>query len=240
VLAELAAAEVCAWVGIPTPAVGLVRFPEKPDALAIERGLPHLAAHERTEVVELYKLNRGALAFCGRLLEGAVDVMPGTFGARARKAEVGGVGSAILFLDAYIRNDDRQIENPNMLWLYDRLVAIDHGHAFSRLSAPGATGAGLAGRTVLHSQSGFERHILRKPLQKLPGAASRIGATARILRQVASRDIEGLLARWPSELDASRVGGPAGMRGQLVEYLLQRREHAPEIAKNLAPFVEET
>jgi hypothetical protein len=78
VLAELAAAEVCAWAGIPTPAVGLVRFPEKPDALAIERGLPHLAADQRNEVLELYKLNRGALAFCGRLLEGAVDVMPGT------------------------------------------------------------------------------------------------------------------------------------------------------------------
>lgn len=239
VLAELAASELCAWAGVSTPAIGLVRFPRDPDLESIAQGLLHLDPELRREVLELHKLNRDALAFCGRLLEQAVDVRPHTFGTRARRAEVAEVGSAIFFLDAYMRNDDRQIENPNVLWFFDRLIAIDHGHAFARLSAPGGTGAALAARTVLHSHIGFERHALRAPLQKLGDALLRLHRIGAAVQQVSDRDIERLLTIWPAELDASRLGGPSGMRDELVAFLMHRRTHAHEIAMNLARFLEE-
>jgi hypothetical protein len=126
-----------------------------------------------------------------------------------------------------------------MLWFYDRLVVIDHGHAFAGLSRPGATGAGLAERTVIHSPRAFERHILRQPLKRMGGAIPRLAEIADVLREVPTADIERLLSMWPEELDMSRLSPRRGIREQLVQFLKHRRAKVSEISKNLARFIEE-
>lgn len=239
VLSELAAAEVCTWVSVPTPAIGLTRFPEKLDKRALLASLASLDnATEREEVVELFALNRGKLAFCSLHLQGGLDVLPGTFRKRSRKDALRRTGASIYFLDAFFRNDDRQVGNANLLWMYDELVAIDHGHAFVGVNHAGTTGATLAGRTVLHSAQGFQSHVLRADLARLPNAAALVEEAAKRLEAVADAAVEGLLASWPEELDSGIDGEPPRVR--ILEFLRARRKHCREVAKNLTGLVSES
>jgi len=142
VLAELASAEVCSWAAIPTPAIALARFPPTAIADQIRRSVAHLPKPEQDEIVQIYEINRGQLAFCSRFLPDAVNVERGTFRSIRRRACLEETGVALFFVDAYLVHDDRRIENPNVMWHRDRLVAIDHGAAFAGLLRnPGMTGA---------------------------------------------------------------------------------------------------
>jgi hypothetical protein len=238
VLAELGGSEVCAWARVPTPALGLVRFPESVDVDALRKTVTSLAPGLQDEVVALHQLNRGLLALCCRHLEGAFDVLPGTFNTKARRAEVASVGMALYFVDAYLRNDDRERDNPNLLWMYNRLVAIDHGLAFAGITGPGVTGRALARKTIIHSPRGFREHVLRRALRK-SNKLPIFWGVATLLESVSQADIDRLGETWPSELNATTLEGRSGLREQLIEFLDERRAHAHEIAKNLAPFLKE-
>jgi hypothetical protein len=239
VLSELAGAEVCAWAGVASPRTGLVRFPAKPDIDAVHESVPDLDEHQRAEIAEIYRMNRGVLAYCSRWIQDGVDLQPGSFRTRKLRDEAATAGARLFFVDAYIRNDDRTEENSNAMWYRDRIVAIDHAHAFAGLASAGATGKALAARTVVHSRSGFERHILRTPLSRSTNAGQRLEETAELLAGTPDADIELLTAIWPPELDSDTLGTQPGKRRHLVEFLVHRRTHAMTIAENLLPFLKD-
>src|SRR5690606_1892330 len=109
------------------------------------------------------------------------------------RPEVQRKGACVFVLDQFIQHDDRRRENPNLLWYQRELVAIDHGHAFTGIHNSGATGAALAGRTVLLAPRAFEDHILRAALAKL-GCVEEVRKAARRLHKVQTTDIDRLAA----------------------------------------------
>jgi hypothetical protein len=184
-LAELAGAEVCSWAGVGAPAVGLVRFPGEP-AKALSESVPE---RWRAEVATVLGMNRGRLGFCSRFLEGAVDIDPDSLPADSSPGAVN-ARAALFFLDVYIRHDDRRRENPNAVWLNGEIVALDHGASFVNLDQPGASGADVAARTVVHSRS-FPDHVLYDDLARRRASVD-FASVARRLAAVPDAAIEGL------------------------------------------------
>lgn len=221
-LAELAGAEVCAWAGVRAPAIGLVRFPDEP-AKALSESAPE---RWRSEVAAVLGMNRGRLGFCSRFLESAVDVDPESLEAEPSPGALG-ARAALFFVDVYIRHDDRRRENPNAVWLNGEIVALDHGASFVNLDQPGATGADVAARTVVHSRS-FHEHVLYGDLARR-WATVDFASVARRLASVPDAAIDALATTWPAELEPHRT--------RFIEFLKHRRAHALDIADNVAKLL---
>src|SRR5579884_634732 len=143
VLAELAGAEVCAWAGILTPQVGITRFPKAFDEASLRAAILTLGPSECDEILETYRVNGGRVAFCGRYLGPATNLVPGHLLRPKWRATAAPDAVALLTADAYMRHDDRVRDNPNALWFENRLVAIDHGLAFAGPTRRGALGDDL-------------------------------------------------------------------------------------------------
>lgn len=226
VMNELGGAELCVWVGIPTPQVGLLRFPEK-----VPEGLwPHLP--ERDEELEsLFKINAGSLAFCCKRLEGATDLEADISRERHLRAELIETGLRLFALDGFLRHSDRSRANPNALWWRNQLVAIDHGNAFGGLRCPGVTGKDAAGVTVWPTQQ-IRDHVLfpflrkhRKKLDFRPFVHSVKGITDEMVRTV--------VGRWPSELDCTMSGGQLRFRKELMDFITARRDKIDDVVDGL-------
>jgi hypothetical protein len=229
VLAELAGAEVCAWAGLRAPAVGLTRFPASLDEAMLHEDLAARGRDEREEILEIFRVNRGKLAFCVRFLHGAVDLRPAHLGDSFSPTSVADA-AALVLTDAYLRHDDRRIENPNAIWHEGRLVAIDHGSAFAGVTRPGSTGDDLARHTVLHSQS-FRAHVA---LAAARGADESTWETfvAR-LEGVNLPTVTALATSWPAELDDDPQSGQRGLRSRLARFLGERGLHVRALREAL-------
>ncbi len=159
VVAELAAAEVCAWVGLPTPATGVLVMPDEIEDDA-------LLDRHREELRETFAINRGTVAFCSRMLDLAADADVSVVERMAARRPGFRDSCANLYaVDAFVRHDDRTVERPNCLLWREQLVAIDHGHAFAWLDKVGYDGEAVA-RMTAWLQPAWKRHIVRQALQK--------------------------------------------------------------------------
>ncbi|MBI2395930.1 MAG: hypothetical protein HYV09_40575 [Deltaproteobacteria bacterium] len=227
VLSELAAAEVCAWLDVPVPSLGLVRFPVDAGDVDVPA---HLDERTRQEIRTTAEINAGQLAFCGRYLPEAHDLAAAVFVDGDTKAQLLDVGAKLFFLDAYMRHDDRQVENPNALWWTKRIVAIDHGNAFAGLSDTGKTGAGLAAMTVLSNVP--RRHVLYESLRDVVTEVD-ISAAVQRLQSVADGVIDAAAAGWPKELDVRPRPRDEGLKTRLVRFLKNRRAVVPTIMDNV-------
>jgi hypothetical protein len=122
VVRELAGAEVCALLGVRTPAIGLLRVPSDAAALAV-----------REEVRDQLRLNLGEILFCSRLVPHATDwPVAAEQGADARAA-LQASALALLYLDVFLLHDDRTVDRPNALLANGGLWAIDHGNIVAKL-----------------------------------------------------------------------------------------------------------
>lgn len=227
ILAELAGAEVCAWASIQAPRIGLTRFPSQVDATALRGALSQLEQPEREEIVNVFDVNRGRLAFCVRYLEGAVDLRLVHLTNKKWQASSRPDAVALLVADAYMRHDDRLVENPNAVWYMNRLVAIDHGSAFAALHRAGATGADLAARTQLHAPN-FNEHVAFH--------IARLRATEDDWNQVTGRleattgaTIGALRATWPKDLDEDDQNGQRQLISRMARFLEVRGQHVRDL-----------
>jgi hypothetical protein len=226
VLCELAGAEVCAWLGIPTPATGLVRFP-RDEAELVEQ----VAGHEHeNEVREVFALNRDRLAFCSAYLAEGIPATEATLKHRRAEDAAFRVAEALLAADAYMVHDDRRRENPNALWWEDRLVAIDHGSAFVGLDRPGETGGGLAAKTVLAPV--MREHFLYAFLCARSDQVT-FAAFMDALHQVDKRGIGNVLPDWPTELEAPQWNGARDLSSRMVNFLTTRSRLAEPLANEV-------
>lgn len=227
ILSELAGAEVCAWAGVLTPRIGLTRFPEAPSEQAIRIGCSACDPPEQDEIVEIFRTNRGRLAFCLRYLEGAVDL--GRVHLRRRKWRVTAAPDAVALLiaDIYMRHDDRLEKNPNAVWRDRRIVAIDHGSAFAGMQRAGVRGHDLAAHTQPHAPN-FPEHVAFQ-------AATRYGLDATWdsvltrLENVPRHAVEALRSSWPQELDHDDQNGQSELRSRLARFLSVRGKYVREV-----------
>lgn len=144
-IAEVVGAEMCARLGLLTPEIGFIRFPQ--DSAELERLAP--ASLWQRECREVSSLNRGELAFCCRFVARTVLVEPDLLPSLPSMGALLVQTARIVLLDVFLVHHDRRLSNPNLLLLGDQLVVIDHGDALAGLERPGETGEGLAQRTVL-------------------------------------------------------------------------------------------
>ena len=122
-MCEVAAAEVAVLLGLRVPAMGLLRFP----TVALDVESSELGARVRG----VYARDAGSAAFCSRFVEGGVHAVRGLFDdLRSVPTEMQEDAVRLFALDVLLRHYDRKPGNPNLLVHEDRLVVIDHGHAF--------------------------------------------------------------------------------------------------------------
>ncbi|MFO0599581.1 MAG: HipA family kinase [Myxococcaceae bacterium] len=211
IIAELAAAEVCSWVGLATPTTGLVRIPDQiSDA--------ELPEEHREEIGATLKLNQGMLAFCSQHLDPAIELDPTTVGVVATSKE-GLRALALLFaVDSYIIHDDRTIHKPNAMWWNNRVVAIDHGSAFKGLWKNGVPPEDVARRTFRPSVV-YKSHI-SKPHVLDADFADFQGAIAGIVEE----KIQSLKGAWPVDENAEL----ARLRTDVIAFLVARKSYIAE------------
>lgn len=232
VLAELAGAEVCSWVGLPTPAVGVLVMPPK-----IEADL--LPSEHRDELRQLFSINAGSVAFCSRLLDPVADVNPAVVQElAARRPDFLTACATLYALDAFIHHDDRTEDRPNALLWRDQLVAIDHGNAFVGLNRRGHNGATVAAMTYRPPPL-YRRHVARAPLLNNLATVS-LAAFVGGIQQVLEQHIDKVAARWPDELDVPSPGFERGLRTEMVCFLKGRRKLIEEIVTNVLTSLRES
>jgi superfamily II DNA or RNA helicase/HKD family nuclease len=106
-------------------------------------------------------------------------------------------------------------------------MELDRKASFVNLDQPGATGADVAARTVVHSRS-FPEHMLYDDLARRRADVD-FASVARRLASVSDGTIDALGASWPDELEPHRA--------RFIEFLKHRRAHALDIADNVATLV---
>lgn len=225
-LCELASSEVCARVSIPTPAIGLVRLPE------YDVDLSMLEPEDRPLAAEVLAANRGALAFCSRRLERAIDLIPTVLRTKRRyRAALRTVGVRMLLLDAYIRNPDRCVANPNaLLWRGD-LVAIDHGQAFVNIeSTDDASAQARLPSPVFQPREHVVFSQLRDERSRMELDTSVFQAG---IEQFSDADVEAMASAWPAELDRPIAGGNNTYKIRIVSFLKHRRAAAEVLSREL-------
>jgi hypothetical protein len=235
VLAELAGAEVCAWAGLLAPQVGLTHFPQRIDDTALRAAMGSLDPAEYDEIVELYRANAGRIAYCGRYLGRAPNLVPSHFLRPKWRTTAVPDAVALLVADAYMRHDDRLRENSNAIWFKDRLVAIDHGLAFAGLTRRGTTGDDVAQRTTLHAPN-FDHHVAFRAVRKLATDADWDLVTGRF-EAVPGSSVSALADGWPANLDEDDQCGQAQLRSRMARFLTERGRHVRELVTVLRELV---
>ncbi|MFT3708607.1 MAG: hypothetical protein QM817_13225 [Archangium sp.] len=227
VVAELAAAEVCAWVGLATPEIGLLQFPNSIE----ERFLPE---EDREYLRNLFAVNAGHYAFCSRYLENSFDLVSTTHCSRCQSdAEAHREAELLYAIDAYIAHDDRTVERPNALTWGNRIVAIDHGSAFVGLDKRGRSAHDVARKTVRPPAS-YLSHPTRPAIC---GKQPKFESFRRSIEAVLNASIDALSANWPANLDHKVEGTNRGLRTQTTEFLKTRRA---EVAQLIAEIIRTT
>ncbi len=230
VLAELAGAEVAAWMGVPTPAIGLVMMPTALDEAHFQ---PHGA--DEAKLRDVFRVNDGRIAFCSRFLEDSAEWLENRHAQSQRGREVlRAYGPTVMFLDAYILHDDRTPEKPNVLEWRHNLVPIDHGSAFVGLDREGRGIAEYVARSKL-GQS-WRHHVFAGPLRRAQYEIE-IEDAVKAVANVADSDIEAMVASWPVELGQATGRGGSILMDELAAALAGRRQHAKTIGDELVAYL---
>jgi hypothetical protein len=239
ILAELAGAEVCLWAGLGCPAVGLTTFPPAIDG-DLARAISALDPERRKEVADVFRVNRGRVAFCCRHLGTVPDLMPDAIVRVARFRErLVADAVALGVADAFMLHTDREAENPNALWFDGRVVAIDHNLAFAPLARAGSSASALAAN-VVPSRAPFLRHVAAAIMREHARDDALWAAPVRRLEQVTDEAIAGLAGHWPAELDEEPSRSIRQIRRTLQSFLFHRRATIRETAQNLRAMLEGT
>lgn len=214
-IAELLAGELARAAGLRVPEIVLLEV----DAA--------LGRNERDD--EIRDLLRGSV---GTNL--GLDFLPGsvTFDPATDPAPDAGEASAVVWFDAFVKNQDRTPRNPNLLAWHHRLWLIDHGSSLHFHHAWDG-----AETWTLSPFAGVKDHVL------LPWA-SRLGdAGERLAGRLGARAFESALAEVPDAwLEGEpRFTGPRDHRAAYLRLLERRLAAAPrfleEAERARAPFV---
>ncbi|MEQ9080474.1 MAG: hypothetical protein RLP09_41800 [Sandaracinaceae bacterium] len=230
VLAELGGAEVAAWMGVPTPAIGLLLMPS---------GLTHdyFEAHGACEskLRGIFGVNEGRIAFCSRFLEDSAEWLENRHAQGQHGREVlQAYGPAVMLLDAYILHDDRTPEKPNVLEWRHRLVPIDHGSAFMGLDRDGGAIAQHIAAPRLHQL--WRRHVFCSALSRARYDLD-IDEAIETVAGVTDSVLEALVASWPDELRQARGRSGGILVDEMAAALAARRQHAKTIGDALVAYL---
>lgn len=229
-VAELAGAEVCAWVGIPPPAIALTRFPTEMDPSVLRSTVSGLEPADVDELVQVWRANAGKLAFCVRHLPNAADLLPELLSRKRTRASMATQAAALIVADGYMAHTDRQAANPNALLVSDQIVPIDHNLAFPCLARPKAVAADEAKRTIL-AQPPFLAHVARHAA-RLATDADWETAVQRI-EAVSEGAISAVVQSWPAELDGEPMLSVRGIHASFERFMVDRRLHLRVLAQNV-------
>ncbi len=225
-VAELAGAEVCAWVGLAAPAVGLTTFPASLDEPSLRSAVATLEPPKRDEIIEVYRANLGRLAFCARLVWPSTDLLPSAFTRKPRHRDALLADlAALLVADAFMIHTDREASNPNALRYQEQTVAIDHNLAFAVLAQAGQDGPGAARRSVPPRE--FKRHVVGKLVGK-DADDPHLGRAIARLEQVTDAQIDALIATWPRDLDSEPSRSISRIFERFRLFMKERRSHVRE------------
>jgi hypothetical protein len=159
-------------------------------------------------------LRGAAMKSCGaafgcELLQGFTQWAP----TLALHPEHRGVAADLLAFDIYIHNADRRVENPNLLFHRDNLVAIDHDMAFAFCFPPVL--ADPVTDTLRHV---VDRHAIGQPLK---GKLSGFQGFRSALATLTDAWFNDLKAVTPDEWNA---GHAAGKLDTIIGVLRARRD----------------
>ena len=209
VIRELAGADLCAWFGLRTPRIGLLRVPTIPP-LTDTSPAGEAAAH-------IYRNDAGKLAFCSKYIE-APRPDKGVV-RRKRKPPESMIEDAITMfaLDALIWNFNRTEGNPNTLLHEGHLVPIDHGHAFCNIEKIDESGC-PPDYTAVPNVDDLRDHVAERFARRFAGHGSWDKFATRF-HALTDDKIALMAARWPDELDVGPNGQPTGWKADCVRFL---------------------
>lgn len=216
-LKELAAADLCAWVGLKTPAIGLLRFPSQP--------LPTDLSDVGRAAADIYRDNAGKLAFCS----GFVPAPPATLPSNTRTLSLVTIRDAILTLalDAFIWHYDRSTKNPNALLWHDQIIPIDHECAFYGIDDETPNGTGPDYSFPCHFDV-LAAHFAANIARANPGSAVWNEFVER-MQQLSDEHIRAMVSRLPDELDMDYLENPGNWRERLAGFLAHRRDNVVQL-----------
>lgn len=207
-VAEVIVSELAKRIGLRTPQL-----------VALELD-PEIARYEADEEVQDL-LNRSPGLNLG------IDFLPGAFGYDEHAVTGSGVGSRVLWLDAFTANVDRSWRNPNLLVWHGDVWVIDHG---ASLYFHHAWAGGVTDPVRFANQPwSDEDHVFRTHAAELPTTDERIRG---VLDEQAFTEI---LAEVP-DIWLEPVPGaetPDELRAAYVRFLTARLETSqwlPEVA----------
>ncbi len=150
-----------------------------------------------------------------------LDYLPGsvTFDPAAGPAPDADEASAIVWLDAFLANVDRDARNPNLLAWHRQLWLIDHGAAlyFHHAWKDDVVASAAAPFPAVRS------HVLLPWATAIAAAGARIAP--RLGREVLARVLADVPDAWLA--DEPRFASPAAHRAAYVRWLERRLEAAP-------------
>ncbi|QWF20388.1 hypothetical protein KM427_15505 [Nocardioides sp. LMS-CY] len=208
-VAEVIVGELARRIGLRTPRL-----------VALELD-PEIARYEADEEVQDL-LNASAGLNLG------IDFLPGAFGYDAEVPAGDGVGTKILWLDAFTANVDRSWRNPNLLVWHGDLWVIDHGAClyFHHAWAGGVTDPGR----FAEQRWSPDDHVLLAHAPDLPAVDAELGdlLTAEVFAEV--------LAEVPDEWLEPVPGAdsPDALRAAYAAFLTARlgtRQWLPVVAR---------
>jgi hypothetical protein len=223
-LRELAGAELCARVGLKTPAIGLLRVPNDPPATDdTEAG---------RAAAKIYNKDRGKLAFCSRFIW-APPADPVRLGRLSKgSTPMARDGITLFALDTLIWNYDRNIGNPNALSHRRRVLPIDHDHAFFDMDAVDDSGASKVSYSAFPERPRIARHISAKLARKHWDSLA-WKEFEECFCAITDEEIKAMAERWPDELDRNFHGGPVGWKANFVQFLCRRRDNVVHVLQEL-------
>lgn len=223
ILRELAGTELCAHLGLPTPAVALVRIPDRPPATDDSPLGRYMA--------KVYEKDRGKLAFCSAYVE--APRVDGKTLAPSRKVLPRTVRDSIVLLvtDALIWHYDRTPGNPNALLYRGRVVPIDHDHAFFKMDFVDESGC-APDFTAPADHESVSQHIAADiASQHLTSPAW--DEVLRAAATLTNQTIQDMMAKWPDELDRNFAGGRVGWKEDFARFVATRRDNAVNIVEEV-------
>lgn len=221
---EVAAADIAVALGLRVPAMGMLEFPSVP--LEVETSeLGH-------RVAEVYRRDAGGTAFCSRFIEGGVHAVRGMFDdLRSVPLEMQEDAVRLFALDVLLRHYDRRPGNPNLLVHEDRLVVIDHGHAFHGIEQVTEEGLSKFADTD-QDQAALADHVCASVAARDRYEHVFDDVLARV-RALDDTTLDRLASAWPDALDRSPDGTPSGMRSSVVAALRARRDAFPSLLRSV-------
>jgi hypothetical protein len=171
-------------------------------------------AASRPEIADLLRRSAG-LNFATELVTGAAEWPPG----RTLPDTMVSSAARIFAFDAFISNDDRRYNNPNVLVRGDDIFVIDHEAAFSFVYLiPTARES-----WVVRDRRSLTDHVFYLQLRKHP---IELRAFTARLAELGSAKLEEIINQLPEEWRHDRLG-------QISAHLQGVRDHAFEFERQL-------